>query len=83
MTAVKATSAWPIFNENINIAGKGGTQEQVEWMAELISAPQKERAGHAKQLTESLVANQVNSHMFAMHAKYKMGNAKNRRCCIS
>ena len=48
MTAIKATNAWPIFNKKINYADEGDTQEQVEWVAGLMSAPQKERAGCAK-----------------------------------
>ena len=77
LTMIKATSAWPILSNNINFAGKADTQQQVEWQAELMGAPKTERAGRGKQLADLLAANQVNSHMPAVHAKYKLGNTKN------
>ena len=68
--AIKATDSWPIFTENTNWTGKRDAQEQVEFQAELMSArTEEERAGRATQLAEAFASNQIESHMFAVHAK--------------
>ena len=47
-------------------------------MTDLMSVPEKERAGRAKPLVEMFAACQVNLNMFAVHAKYKTTNTRNR-----